>query len=150
MKRGWGRTNCDSRGADRCCRSGGRGFWHHVFVVRIHELEIATVESSRVGRVHDHREIAEERDISRGGRQVVVDVLGEEGLVGNSNDGPVLATQVTQLASGRLAGIAQRLLATVIGVEMGQGFSAVAIRWHWFRVDVVDWAVSMWLRGELQ
>lgn len=38
-----------------------------------------------------------------------------------------LAAQVTDLAGARSAGIAGRILAAVVGVEMGEGLGTVAV-----------------------
>lgn len=71
------------------------------------------------------------------GRSVIVDVLG---LVRVACDLSMLATVISDLARGRVLGIAGRVLAASKRIEMGESRSAVAVGRNRVNVNVVGFA----------
>lgn len=86
----------------------------------------------------DHnRAISDIGRIGRVRRQEEIGVLGLKRLTGSHEDGAMLAAQITDLACLRLIGVAGRLLAAVVGVEMSACQLAIPSAGDEVLVDVV-------------
>lgn len=84
--------------------------------------------------MEDDRAVTEESTDALLGRSVVVNVFG---LVGVACDLSMLATVISDLARGRVLGIARRVLAASKRIEMGESRSAVAVGRDGVNVNVV-------------
>ena len=84
--------------------------------------------------MEDDRTVAEKSTDTLLGRGVVVNVLG---FVGVACDLSMLATVISDLAGGRVLGIARRVLAASKRIEVGESRSAVAVGSDGVNVNVV-------------
>jgi hypothetical protein len=105
------------------------------FILR-HQVEVTTVDPRVIRRVDNDRTITEESDSIFDIRQEEIGVLNAVVAI-RGPDGSMLSTDVANLAGLRSRGVARRLIAAFVRVEVSSGSVAVAILWHGLVVDVI-------------
>lgn len=91
----------------------------------------------------DNREITEVGWAVGVCRKEGVWVLGLEGFIDRGEHGTMLSTQVANLTRFGTSGIAWRVLAAVVGIEVWTGGFATAILGNSTGMDVVRWRRDM-------
>lgn len=87
--------------------------------------------------MHNERSIPKESRAVLIRRNKQIRKLGLERFIGRHKDRTMLPANITQLACGRIIGVAWWFGASVVGVEMVSGFVAVSFVGDFFFVDVV-------------
>lgn len=96
--------------------------------------KVGAGQTSVVGIVNNKRKVAKVGRVARLQRGIRVGKLSREGIRGNL---AILAAEVTDLAGGRLGGIARGLIAAVGGIQVAESRGAVAVGGG-LGVDMID------------
>lgn len=134
--------------------SACRSDWTSRLVTRLSasllQHKVTTVEPFAVGPVDDNREITKVGWAFGVCRKEVIWVFGLEGFIDRGEHGTMLSTQVANLTRFGVSGIAWRVLATVVGIEVWTGGFTTAILGDSTGMDVVRQSLLLWKSPEVR